>query len=466
MGRNCEPDEMFDHPLELLNWEARGSIRASPHLCMKPLPARMRPTQPLSGSSLEVHMAASIVQPVRFMALDMHKHYAMVGAVNKEQEVLLRPRKFTWPEFERWCKQHIGPGDAIVIEASGNAWHVYDQLVARGATVSVANPLLVKWIGAAPVKTDPHDTLKLAKLLAAGILPTVWVPPAHVRALRTLVGQRQRWIRQRTQARNRLQSLLQSHNLLPPEGDPFASQQRTWWQALDLPAGERLLVAQDLLALDQLAPLVDQVETAIQSQSTCEPWASEVPWLIQQTGIGLLTAMILLAAIGDISRFEHPNQLVGYAGLGARVHDSGQTHNTAGITKQGRRDLRAAMVEAAWSAVTHNAFWKAKFARYDHRLGDGKAIVAIARQMLVSVWYLWHNHTVDRHTDALAIAHKLWTWAENGGKTMRHGLSCSHFVRFQLDRLGIGQELSELHYGSHVYRLPPTGSDLSLPAVS
>jgi len=415
---------------------------------------------------MEVHMAASAVQPVRFMGLDMHKHYAMVGAVNKEQEVLLRPRKFTWPDFDRWSKQHIGPGDVIVIEASGNAWHVYDQLTARGATVYVANPLLVKWIGSAPVKTDPHDTLKLAKLLAAGMLPTVWVPPAPVRALRTLIGQRQRWIKQRTQARNRLQGLLQDHNLLPPEGDLFAPEQRPWWLALDLAAAERLLVAQDLLALDQLAPLADQVETAIEMQSTSEPWVSEIPFLIQQTGIGLLTAMTLLAAIGDISRFEHPNQLVGYAGLGARVHASGETHNTGGITKQGRRELRTAMVEAAWSAVTHNAFWKAKFARYDRRLGNGKAIVAIARQMLVSVWYLWHNRTVDRHTDALAIAHKLWTWAESGGKAMRHGLSCSHFVRFQLDQLGIGQELTELHYGSHVYRLPPAGSVASLPAAA
>ena len=229
--------------------------------------------------------------------------------------------------------------------------------------------------------------------------------------------------------------------------------------------GEHLLITQDLLALDQLAPLIDQLETAIQLQSTCKPWAAEVPYVIQQTGIGLLTAMILLAAIGDIQRFEHPNQLVGYAGLGARVHESGQTHNTGGISKHGRRELRAAMVEAAWVAVAHNAFWKAKFARLARRLGDGKAIVAIARQMLVSVWYLWHNHTVDRHSDATTIAHKLWTWAEDGGKAMRHGLTCGHFVRFQLDQLGIGQELTELRYGSHVYHLPPASSVVSLPAA-
>jgi transposase len=425
----------------------------------------MRPNWSVS-KNLEVHMAMSTVQPVRFMALDMHKHYVMVGAVNKEQEVLLRPRKFTWPEFDRWQAQHVGPGDEIVIEASSNAWHVYDQLSASRAVVHVANPLLVKWIGAAPVKTDPHDTLKLAKLLAADLLPTVWVPPAPVRALRTLVGQRRRWIKQRTQTRNRLQSLLQGHNLLPPEGDLFAPEQRAWWQTLDLPPGERLLLTQDLLVLDQLVPLIDQVETAIELQSTCEPWASEVPYVLQQTGIGLVTAMTVLAAIGDINRFAHPSQLVGYAGLGARVHASGQTHNTGGITKQGRRELRAAMVEAAWVAVAHNAFWKAKFARYQRRLGDGKAIVAIARQMLVSTWYLWHNRTVDRHSNATAIAHKLWAWAEQGGKPMRHGLTCGHFVRSQLDQLGIGQDLTELRYGCHVYRLPPTAAEANPPAAS
>jgi transposase len=174
--------------------------------------------------------------------------------------------------------------------------------------VPVANPLLVKWIGAAPVKTDAHDTLKLAKLLAAGLVPTVWVPPP-VRTLRTLIGQRQRWIKQRTQARNRLQGVRQDHNLLPLEGELFTPAQRAWWLTLELSAAERLLVAQDLLALDQLAPLIDQVETAIQLQSTCEPWASEVPYLIQQTGVSLLADLTVLAAIGDISRFAHPANL-------------------------------------------------------------------------------------------------------------------------------------------------------------
>ena len=87
-------------------WEAPTGDGASPYLCMKPLPKMMRPIG--RTAKLEVHMAASAVQPARFMGLDMHKHYVMVGAVNKEQEVLLRPRRFTWPEFDHWDKQHSG----------------------------------------------------------------------------------------------------------------------------------------------------------------------------------------------------------------------------------------------------------------------------------------------------------------------------------------------------------------------
>lgn len=405
-------------------------------------------------------------RPTRFIALDVHKHYIMAGGVNAGQEVVLKPRKLSLKQYEEWYPKEIKASDAVVIEATSSAWHLYDQLTVHGTTVVVANPLLVKWIGSAPVKTDRHDTLKLARLLASDLVPTVWVPPAPVRALRKLIAQRRRLIRQRTQARNRLQSMLQEHQIEPPAGNLYGGELRGWWVSLELSPVDQLLIQQDLSLLERVAPLIAEVDGLLACESTCEPWASQVPYLIQQSGVGLITAMTLLSAIGDISRFHSPKQLVGYAGLGGRVHDSGQSHHGGGITKQGRRELRTAMVEAAWSAVTHNDHWRAKFTRYARRHGESKAIVAIARQMLVSVWYLWHNRVVDRYSDPLTIARSFWTWAERGDKTMRHGLSCSHFVRLHLDLLGIGQELTEVRYGSHLYRLPPPGTVAGLPPLA
>jgi transposase len=372
--------------------------------------------------------------------------------------MVLRPFRLTWPEFELWQQRHLGATDAVVLEATTNAWQLYDQLVSRVASVTVANPLLVQWIGSAAIKTDPHDTLKLARLLAAGLLPAVWVPPEPVRQLRALVSHLRRLIRQRPQARNRLQSVLHRHNLAPPEGELFVAAQRKWWKQLPLQPLEQWLVAQDLQWLDGVEPLLEQVEHQLCLESVQEPWAGQVPFLVQQTGIGVLTAMVLLAAIGDITRFPHAQQLVGYAGLGAKVDDSAETHRGGGITKQGRRDLRAAMVEAAWVAVIHNAHWKNRFEHLCRHLSQEKAIVAIARQMLVVVWHVWHDREPDQHTDAGAIARKLMTWAEQGGKAMHPDLTATQFVRRQLDRLGVGPDLTELKYGSHVYLLPPAGS--------
>jgi transposase len=105
-----------------------------------------------------------------------------------------------------------------------------------------------------------------------------------------------------------------------------------------------------------------------------------VPYLLQLPGIGLITAMTILSAIGQIERFPTAKKLVGYAGLGAKVHPSGQTHRTGGITKQGRRELRRVLIEAAWTAVRYDQHWHEQFERLAYRIGAQKAIVAIARK--------------------------------------------------------------------------------------
>ena len=91
----------------------------------------------------------------------------------------------------------------------------------------------------------------------------------------------------------------------------------------------------------------------IDIDATAEGYEPRMPLLAQVPGLGVKLGMMVLAAIGDITRFPTHKHLVGYAGLGARSHDSGDVHRGGRITKQGRRDLRAAMVQAAHNAVEH-----------------------------------------------------------------------------------------------------------------
>ncbi len=103
----------------------------------------------------------------RFVGIDLHKNYLVVGAVDAQQKVVLPPRRLPLSEFADWHAQHLLSSDAVVLEATANAWTLYDQLVSHVGAVTVAHPLLVKLITAARVKTDAQDTLKLARLLAA-----------------------------------------------------------------------------------------------------------------------------------------------------------------------------------------------------------------------------------------------------------------------------------------------------------
>ncbi len=393
--------------------------------------------------------------PGRFVALDVHRQSVTVAAVDAHQIVVLKPRRVAMADFTRWCQQHLTPADAVVLEATTNAWHLYDRLAPLVAAVTVCHPLMVKLISAARVKTDPRDALNLARLLAAGLIPAVWVPPTEVRELRALVSHRQRLVRQRTQARNRLHSVLHRHNLAGPAGKPFAPAQRAWWEGLALAPSEQLRVRQDLAILDSLEPLLGEVEDELARLSTAEPWASQAAFLVQLPGFGILNAMVVLAAIGEIGRFPAAHKLVGYAGLGASVAASGPTQRTGGITKQGRRELRTVLVEAAWVAVQPHPHWQAAFARLEGRIGRNKAIVAIARKLLVVIWHVLTGRVADRQANPDKVALKMMTWAWKIGAQQRAGLTPGQFARRELTRLRLGEDLASVVQSGRILRIPP-----------
>ncbi|MFN8465379.1 MAG: transposase [Caldilineaceae bacterium] len=172
--------------------------------------------------------------------------------------------------------------------------------------------------------------------------------------------------------------------------------------------------------------------------------------------MGLLLVTIL-AAIGDIARFPSAEQLVGYAGLGAKVHASGQAHWSGRITKSGRKDLRWALVQAAHSAVKHHGHWQRIYAQLERRSGGAKAIVAVARRLLVAVWHVLTKACADRFADPLNVARAFFGLAYDiGVRNLPDGLTALGYTRRQLDRLGIGAELTHIPWGSKAFRLPPS----------
>lgn len=157
--------------------------------------------------------------------------------------------------------------------------------------------------------------------------------------------------------------------------------------------------------------MIRQIEAELATLSVSVAWADQAAFLIQLPGIGRVNAMTILAAIGEIERFPSAKHLVGYSGMGARARASGTTHRSGGITKQGRGELRAAMVEAAWKAVETNDHWKAQFERLADRIGRRKAaIVAIARKLLVVVFNVLSRRAPDQQADIGAVSRSLMNW--------------------------------------------------------
>jgi len=402
-----------------------------------------------------------MTQSIRYVGLDVHKHYVMVGAVDQTQQTVLPPRKVALADLEGWGQKYLHPTDHVVLEATTNAWYIHDLLEPLVEQVVVAHPPQVKLIAAAMVKTDKKDTMTLARLLAVNLIPTVWVPPVHVRDLRALLAHRRRLVSQQTRCKNRLQSVLHRNHIVPPEGKLYHADQRQWWLTLELAPGDKLRVRQELLMLDQLDTLIDETSDELHRLSLSEPWQEQLPYLIQLPGIGVMTAMVILSAVGDITRFPSAKKLVGYAGMGARIHASGLTFHTGGITKQGRRELRTALIESAWVTVRFDASWREQFERLEHRIGRRKAIVAIARKLLVVVWHVLYHRRVDRQADPERVVRYFLAWGRQAKAFARLGLKASEFARQQLDILGIGQELPTLINFGATYRLPPS----SLPVT-
>jgi len=406
----------------------------------------------------------TLASPIdRYIAIDIHKHYVLLGGMNAHREWVLRTRKVRMSRFPEWVLKNLIPTDAVVIESTSNAWEVYDLIAPIVAKAVVANPLKVGEISGAKVKTDRLDVERLLTLLIADIVPEVWVPPHHVRDLRSLISHRWRLHKQIAMTKNRLQSFIHRFNLIPPEGKLFSEENRSWWQDQDFSSIVRIQIEQDLLILEHLTAHKEAIHQELACLSNRKPWAEDMVFLMQIPGMGVVLSMTVLSAIGDISRFEHPKNLVGYAGLGAGVHDSGKKHQGKGITKAGRKELRWAMVEAAWSAVGSSPYWKSQYENLKNRSKhSNEAIVAVARKMLVAVWHVLSKREPYRHATQEDLAYKMVIWSQRMDPIALRGMTRQQFVKYGLLRLGVGHDLTRIERNGVPRRIAPTAEVLAL----
>lgn len=167
--------------------------------------------------------------------------------------------------------------DEVVIEATGNCMTVSRVLSPHVAQVVIANPLQVKAIVHAHVKTDKVDAATLASLHAAGYLPEIWTPDAATERLRRLVARRYQVVRHRTRIKNGVHAILHAH-LIPkcPHADLFHRRGRDWPARQPVPDDENATIARHVCELDRLGE-----DLALQHWTAT---SRRMPWKMRPSG--------------------------------------------------------------------------------------------------------------------------------------------------------------------------------------
>jgi transposase len=222
----------------------------------------------------------------------------------------------------------------VVLEATYGWYWAADVLAAAGAEVRLARPLGVKAFSYRRVKNDERDAADLADLARMGRLPEAWIAPAQIRALREVVRYRHKLVEQRTSCKDQVHAVLAKCGIPVRHSDIFGRQGPAWPDELVLPAPYAGKVA----SLRALTGVLDG-EIARLGQQAADMLAGDQGYaaIRQLPGIGPVLGAVIVAEIGDVSRFRKPGQLCSLAGLTPRHYESDTRVIRGHVSKQGSR---------------------------------------------------------------------------------------------------------------------------------
>jgi transposase len=328
-----------------------------------------------------IHVGVDLHQRFCYMtALDASGKAIQAGAVTNQRLAL-----------RRYFRQFAGKPVQVAVEACG-FWPAFREVVEPEVTrLVLVHPQRVKAIASAKLKNDRVDSQTLAHLLRCDLLPESWKADGETQGRRQQVRLRATLVRQRTRLKNQVHAVLHQQGLRSPVTDLFGKRGRQWLAGVKLPAKARETVTVCCRLIDGYTKEIEEQNRQLSVEALRDGRAR---WLMTIPGIGVYSAMLLLAEIGDIRRFADKQALCSYAGLVPRVRESAGKRARGGITRQGSPWLRWIMVEAAQVAGRCSPAAKSYYQRLRRKKPAHVARVALARKLLVAVWALLHHGVV------------------------------------------------------------------------
>jgi len=281
----------------------------------------------------------------------------------------------------------------LILETSAEAFRIADAARASGHEVRVVPATLVKQlgVGARGVKNDRKDARVLSEVSCRIDLPSVHIPSEQARMLKSLCGSRDVLIKSRTMVINNVRGWMRTQLIRIKGGAshtfPARLRKHAEVNVVTLPEFiERQLAVIQTIST-QVAEADKQLRMLATESSVCRQ-------LMTTPGVGVVTAVRFVAAIDDVTRFEHAHKVQSYLGLTPGEHSSSERNRMTGITKAGSSEVRRALIQAAWTALrTSNdpmVSWAKQIAA---RRGKFVAVVALARKLAGILFALWRDGT-------------------------------------------------------------------------
>ena len=320
-----------------------------------------------------------------YVGLDVHKKF-IFGCVKDEKGNILHEKKFRNEEHSMDAFLMNVPKDSKIALESSSCWqYVFDYLVDQEYEVFLSNPIKTRLIGESKKKTDIEDARKLADLLRMNMLPLSYAAPPHIRIQRQITRHRLSLVNMRTEIKNKIHAILRRHGVMTEVEDAFTQKSIEYMQVLDLPMTDKFELDQYLAMLRHINLKIDETQERIEELANDEPNARI---LMTHPGVGHYSALMSTGEIGYIGRFSSAKKLVSFAGLNPSVYQSGDKCYQGHITKEGSKNLRWILIQCANIAVQKDKRLKSFYLKKKLGKGHNKAIVAVARKMLINMYVM------------------------------------------------------------------------------
>ena len=322
-----------------------------------------------------------------YIGIDVHKDSWHVTAHIGGEEMFHGNMPSRYESFQQLIKRFRDCKVKVAYEAGPCGFWLYDKLVADGIETIVVPPSLIPLESGNRVKTDKRDSRKLAQLLEKGMLKRVHVLSEEERLHRELLRTRRQLIEHRSDVARQIKSKLLFHGIELPGGETGWNRRFIRWLR-ELGYTHPVLSISLEFLIDLWEHLTDQIKKITKQAfllSKNEKYSQSIALLKTIPGIGRLIATEILVELQDVKRFNTAEQIASYMGLTPSEYSTGQFTRQGRITRCGNARVRTCLVESSWILIYRDPAMKQKYERLKCRKGAKRAIIAIARNLIIRI---------------------------------------------------------------------------------